>query len=233
MLVQYGAGITDARGSIGGTTFSRNRFGGYTRARTTPVNPMSSRQTGIRAAVMFLAEQWRESPMDDAKRAAWELYADSVNWQNKLGQIVHLTGYNMFMRSNLARLYTNSAIVTAGPTTFSLPANDESATFSYTTGAKNSLSYDDTMDWCSEDGAGMSIYAGIPQNTSRTFFNGPWRYFFRVLGDSGAPPSTPATGQVWPWIPGIGNKLWLKIRILRADGRISNTYTLPPFTVVA
>ncbi|MBA7716904.1 hypothetical protein ES703_125989 [subsurface metagenome] len=233
MLVQYGAGVTDARGSIGGSTFSRNRFGGYVRARTVPVNPRSPRQTGIRAIVMYLAEQWRESPMDDAKRAAWELYADSVNWQNKLGQTVHLTGFNMFMRSNLALISSGSALVSAGPIDFSLPANDESATFEYTTGAKNDLTFDDGAPWVSEDGAGMLIYAGMPQNNSRTFFNGPWRYFYRILGDSGAPPSTPSTGQVWPWIPGIGNKLWMKIRIHRVDGRLSNEFILPPFTVVA
>ena len=233
MLIKFGGGVIDARGSIGGNTFSRSRFGNYARARTTPINPRSSRQAAIRAAMMILSEQWRESPMDNSKRAAWELYASSVSWTNKLGEVVNLTGFNHFMRSNMALLYTNGSIVTAGPTDFSLPGSDETATFTYTTGAKLDLVYDDTAAWCDEDDAWFIIDAGIPKNNSVNFFDGPWRYFFRVGGNSITPPTSPATGQIWPWIPAIGNKLWLRVSIIRADGRMSSKHVLAPFTVVA
>lgn len=54
-LVQFGGGILDARGSIGGQVFSKNRFGNYMRARITPVNPNSARQAVVRAIVQALA----------------------------------------------------------------------------------------------------------------------------------------------------------------------------------
>ena len=50
-LVQYGGGIVDARGSIGGNTFSKCAGGHYMRARTKPVNPKSALQQTRRANV--------------------------------------------------------------------------------------------------------------------------------------------------------------------------------------
>ncbi|GAI27992.1 unnamed protein product, partial [marine sediment metagenome] len=54
-LVQYGGGVLDARGSIGGQVHSKNRFGSYIRARTTPVNPQTNRQDAVRVAVSSLS----------------------------------------------------------------------------------------------------------------------------------------------------------------------------------
>ena len=109
-LVKFGAGIVDMRGSIAGVVHARNRFGNYTRPRTKPVNPQSQRQTAARIIMAFLAEQWREAPMTEAIRTAWQTYADSVNWNNKLGEQVTLTGFNMFIRGNAAL----QAIASAG-----------------------------------------------------------------------------------------------------------------------
>ncbi|GAI36760.1 unnamed protein product, partial [marine sediment metagenome] len=124
LLVKYGGGILDMRGSIGGQTHARNRFGSYIRARTSPVNPKSSRQVGARIMMMYLAEQWRESPMDNAKREAWATYAAGVDWRNKVDQVVHLTGFNMFIRSNAALIRAGGTLVTDGPPDIGLPPGD-------------------------------------------------------------------------------------------------------------
>lgn len=232
-LVKYGGGIVQMSGSIAGTTHARNRFGNYARSRTKPVNPRSSRQMAARITIMYLAEQWRESPMTDTIRTAWQTYANSVNWLNKLGETVTLTGFNMFMRSNAAMLRAGGAIVTAGPTDLGLPSGDPTfaVTASEATGLV-SVAFDDTMDWLDEENAWLSVEMGCPQNPTRNFFNGPWRFMGATEGDSVTPPTTPQT-MTAPFALIETQKIWCRARIIRADGRCSTQFTAAPVAVAA
>lgn len=235
-LIRFGGGVVDARGSIAGTVFSRNRFGGYTRARTKPVNPRSSRQMGARIAVMFLAEQWRESPMTDAKRLAWEVYANSVNWQNKLGETVKLTGFNHFMRANCMLLRIGQPIITDGPVDLGLPGGDPNLQVSALSAGAGTytLTFDDDLPWNDEDGAGLIIDAGSPQNATRNFFNGPWRHDQWISGSAGFPKDSPQVGMTLKaWTAVLGQKIWFRFSIIRADGRVSTKFQCDPVIVEA
>jgi len=235
-LVKYGGGIVQMSGSMSGNTFARMRFGNYVRARTKPVNPRSSRQMGARVAVMMLAEQWRESPMDDTIRAAWETYAQSVSWLNKLGESVKLTGFNMFIRANAAILRVGGTLVTAGPTDLGLPAGDPAFAASAASAATQdmTITFDDTLVWCDEDGGYLSIDMGEPQNPTRNFFGGPWRHWNSIDGDSVTPPTTPeaAFGSP-PYTLVEGQKVWVRAKIIREDGRVSTPFECDPVTVGA
>lgn len=235
-LVKYGGGIVQQSGSIAGNTYARNRFGNYVRSRTTPVNPKSSRQMGARVLMMFLAEQWREAPMTDVIRTAWQTYANSVNWQNKLGELVTLTGFNMFMRGNTASMRVGGALVTAGPTDLGLPAGDPNFVVSNATAAAQTadLAFDDTMDWCDEDGGILICQMGEPQNPTRNFFNGPWRNCFFIAGNLAVPPVSPQLAL--PNIPYTiveGQKIWWRAAIFREDGRLSTKFECDPTIAVA
>ncbi len=235
-LIKYGGGIVQMSGSIAGSTHARNRFGNYMRARTKPVNPRSPRQTAARAAIMNLAEQWREPPMTPVIRAAWEAYAASVNWLNKLGESVKLTGFNMFMRANTALLRVGAAIVTAGPLDLGLPAGDPTMVVSALSAAAQTftITFDDTMDWCSEDDAYLMVDAGTPQNPTRNFFNGPWRFNNSVIGDAGVPIVSPILAKtISAWTAIEGQLIWFRFSIIRADGRVSTKFGNAPVTVVA
>lgn len=224
MLVKFGGGIVDARGSMAGNTYSKNRYGNYIRARTKPVNPRSNRQMAARVMVMMLAEQWRESPMDDAKRTAWETYAASVDWTNKLGETVNLTGFNHFIRSNAALIKAGGSLVTAGPPDLGLPPGDEGfyARFGQS-GAELVIYFSTGRDWCEETGAYLSVEMGQPQNPTRNFFNGPYRYAGSIAGvDADAltsPQSVPA-----PFTIIEGQKIWTRARIIRKDARVSTQF---------
>jgi len=235
-LIRFGGGITEMRGSIAGNTYARNRFGAYSRARTKPVNPRSSRQMGARIAVMYLAEQWRESPMTDVIRTAWETYAGSVNWQNKLGEVTKLTGFNHFIRSNAALVSVNGTLVTAGPLVLGLPPGDPAFVISNVTAAAQTadLAFDDGFDWAGEDDAYFSCQMGQPQNATRNFFNGPWRQCFFIAGNTAVPVTSPQAGL--PNIPYTlveGQKVWWRARIIRADGRVSTHFRCDPTIVAA
>lgn len=224
-LVKYGGGILAMSGSIGGNTHARNRFGFYTRARTKPVNPNSDRQTTARARIMLLTEAWRDE-LSDAQRTAWEAYAAAIIWNNKLGEQVKLTGFNHFVRSNAAYLQVTPDRFTDGPTTMSLPAGDPAFAIELSEANGITVTFDSTMAWASEGGAGMMIDIGTPQNPTRNFFGGPWRYHGWIGGTIPGPtPSPDGPTPVTCWTLIEGHRVWARASIVRADGRLSTKYT--------
>ena len=235
-LVKYGAGIVQMSGSIAGDVHARNRFGNYIRPRTKPVNPNSERQAAARSAIMFLAEQWREAPMTDLKRAAWDAYAASVAWNNRLGETVHLTGFNHFIRSNAALLRIGAAIVTDGPPDLGLPAADPTMVISALSAAAQTftITFDDTADWCSEDDAYLIVEAGQPQNPTRNFFGGPWRFNNSVIGSNGVPIVSPIVAKtISAWTAIETQLIWFRFSIIRADSRLTTKFNSAPVTVAA
>lgn len=227
-LIKYGGGIIQMSGSIAGNTYARNRYGNYARARTKPVNPNTARQQAVRAALTFLTDRWSHT-LDAAQRAAWDLYGSSVAMKNRLGETVFMTGFNHYIRSNVPLKQVGQPIFDDGPTVFELPAQDP--IFSFTaTEAPNEITYswDQLLDWCSEDGAMILVYEGSPQNPQRNFFDGPWRFLGRTKGVDPGPAVPPG---VQPSKFGIAElqHLWLYARISRADGRLSEPFRADTF----
>lgn len=228
-LIRYGGGIVGMSGSIAGNTFARNRFGSYARSRTKPVNPRSARQMAARTVIMFLAEAWRESPMTDTIRTAWQTYADSVSWLNKLGETVTLTGFNMFMRANASLLAIGGAIVTAAPTDLGLPPGDP--LFAVTGSASTqllSIVFDPLFEWNITDLGWMLVDMATPQNPSRNFCNGPYRNAGGLEGDTATPLTSPQTLTA-PFTLVEGQKIWCRASIIEPDGRVSTKFGAVPF----
>lgn len=205
-------------GSTGGTTYSRNRFGAYTRSRSVPVNPNTARQVAARNAVTSLTIAWNNT-LTQAQRDAWNVYGANVSWLNRLGQTVNLTGLNHYIRSNAISVALNKPRIDAAPTIFNLAAAELSlsATASEAT-QQYTIAYDDTQTWANEAGAFQFFYAGLPQNGGIGFFGGPYR--FVNLADGATPAVSPGIFAA-PFPFAAGNRLWVRSRILRADGRLS------------
>ena len=223
MQVAYGGGILDARGSIGGNTASRNRFGAYWRARVVPVNPNSPRQQAVRNAMVALTGRW-SSTVTAPQRAQWDAYAEAIAWKNKLGATVKLTGFNMYIRSNMALDVAGIVPVDAGPAILSLPDGDSlfSVTISEAT-QLISVTFDDTLGWLDEDDGALLVSAGTPVNVTRDFFDGPWRVAGAISGSSTVPPTTPETVPA-PFAYQEGQLVYVRARIIREDGRVSQFF---------
>jgi hypothetical protein len=222
-LVKLGGGVADIRGSVGGTVFSRNRYGAYARNRTIPVDPGSTAQTKIRATLGNVRDAWF-STLTQAQRDAWAVYAANVQVVNRIGESINLTGWNMFARTNTALLYNDESIIAAAPTDFSLAEQD--ATLSITVSEATqmiSVAFDDTMDWVGEDGAFLFIYASRPQNPTVNFFKGPYLLAGQVSGNGTTAPTSPTTMSL-PFAAVAGQKIYVQARIVRADGRMSEPF---------
>ncbi len=220
LKVKFGATITDARGSIAGNTFSRNHYGAYIRARTTPTNPKTAKQVAVRAAVAFLSDMWGNT-LTAPQRAAWDLYGSNVAMTDKLGATMYLTGYNHFIRSNLLIKLAGAVIVVAGPVLFEIPAQDPTLSVIFDeAGQKMNVTFDNTMDWAVESGAFMTFFQGKPQNAQRTYFDGPYRRTGVVWGVDPAGAVSPKEEAV-QFAVAEGQHCWMYARITRADGRLS------------
>lgn len=226
--VLYGAGVVQQSGSIAGTTYARNRFGNYARARTKPVNPNTARQQAVRAAIAFLNARWSDT-LTAVQRAAWGLYGDNVNMTGKFGQAIHLTGQNQYIRSNTIRKMLNHAIIDAGPTIFELPAKDPTLAFTASEATQLlTTSFDNTLPWSTEDGGYIYLFGGQPQNTQRNFFDGPWRQFGWVIGIDPGGAASPDS-SIAPFGIAEGQHLWIYARISRLDGRLSEKFRAEAF----
>lgn len=222
-LIGLGGGVTEIRGSIGGTVFSKNRYGAYARKRTVPVDPGSTAQTKIRATYGQVRNAWF-SVLTAQQRTDWATYATNVPVQNRLGQSITLTGWNMFSRTNSALLYNDMDIIADAPTDFSLAEQD--ATLAITVSEATqlvSVAFDDTMDWCDEDGSALLLYVSRPQNPTVNYFKGSYLIAGTIDGDSGTPPTSPTTIAL-PFAAVEGQKIFAQARIVRADGRFSEPF---------
>lgn len=223
-LVKLGGLISDIRGSVGGTVFSRNKSGAIARQRTTPINPKTILQTAIRAIIALVSQAWRTGTTT-AQKAAWAVFAANVPAKNKLGETINLSGFNQYVKSNTAALNAGLPAIPAAPVVFTLPGEDHLFAGSADAGTgKLSITFDDTRDWVDEDDAAMLIYMGLPQDDSITFFDGPYRYAGAILGDSVAAPTTPDATIDVPFEIADGQKVWIRGKILRADGRLSDFF---------
>ena len=172
----------------------------------------------------FAAEYWGDD-LTAAQRLSWDTYAAAIAMTNRLGETIHLSGFNHFVSSITAILAVGGTIVAAGPTTLTLPTSDP--TFSVALSAANGITvtFDDTADWAAIDDGFMSIELGQPQNPSRTFFGGPWRADAPLVGDTAVPltsPDGPTATSTWTLIE--TQIVYARARIIEPDGRVSNHF---------
>jgi hypothetical protein len=87
--------ISDARGKLGGTVYSRNPQGPYTRAKTAPLQPRTVSQQAGRAVFASAARFWRT--LGPETIAAWNAYAATQTHVDSLGRRSRPSGFTCFV----------------------------------------------------------------------------------------------------------------------------------------
>lgn len=217
--------ITQASGSVGGVTASRNKGGLYLRARAIPTNPNTSFQQVIRGFVAQLASLWNDT-LTAAQRTAWKAYADNVPLLDKLGDPRVVPPLSHYIRSNVPRLQAGLPRVDDGPTTYNLGDYTPPTITSFTAStATLSLAFDDTDDWANEDDASMLVYGSRGLNATIDYFKGPFQYADSIDGDSTTAPTSPAS-IVFPFSYAVGQRVYMRCNVSRADGRLGTSQIL-------
>lgn len=212
---------TAASGSVGGVTYSRNRGGMYTRARSVPTNPNSNQQQTVRSAMTALVANWQSLPA--AQREAWTTYASNTPRTDRLGQALTLTGQQQYVAVNTPRLSAGLGVVNVAPTEFNR-GNPVTSVGSFSVGNIPQLT-DSLAGGASDDGQ-ILVYVSRPISGAVNYFRGPYRFALSEAVSSGStgvgisgfvtdPYGSPYTvGEVRCW----------RLTVAYDDGRVSEAY---------
>jgi len=110
-----GIAIGAASGSIGGTTFSRNRYGAYTRTRAIPVNPNTLAQQNARSRLSTYSANWQT--LTASQRLAWKSWANQNPITNTLGAQQVLTGQAAYVGLNTRLAQATDTAIDVPPLT--------------------------------------------------------------------------------------------------------------------
>lgn len=223
--------FSTASGSVGGLTYSHNKGGLYTRTRAVPTNPNTARQQAVRATMGQLAATWQT--LTSTLQGAWNNYGANVAMTDRLGQTIHLSGQQHYIRSNVPRIQAGFVRVDSAPTVFTLGEFTAPTFTADESTPEIAVSFTATDDWVDENNSAMLIYQGVPSSAGKGFFKGPFRFAGSIDGDSVAPPTSPESLTTLPYVNITDLKLWIAIRVIRADGRLSQKLILGPEVIQA
>lgn len=120
-LIATGSVVSDIRGSIAGTTYSRNKGGLYARARVAPINRNTPAQTFVRNNFAANAKLW-SGTFTASERAAWTAFAAANPLVNILGASIIVSGLAMSQKLNQVLSQIGAAFITDPPPDLSVPA---------------------------------------------------------------------------------------------------------------
>jgi hypothetical protein len=129
MQVKLGPLVSDAAGSIGGTTFQRSFLGAQVRTKPLPTRRRTTYTAGGRSEQQYLSRRWRV--LTPTQRSDWQTQADAMSWENKFGDPIRGKGYWLFMRCNQYLALVKEALIDTPGTLGRLDAiTDPSGDFS-------------------------------------------------------------------------------------------------------
>lgn len=116
--IKFGALLVDMRGKSGGTVFSRNRGGAYSKNKVTPLNPKTSYQQVQRNALSARSGAWRSITAEN--RRSW--IDGSVNFPqvDVFGDQYFLAGNMLYNKLNLNLEKIGAAAIGKCPTPISV-----------------------------------------------------------------------------------------------------------------
>lgn len=120
-LTKLGGLALDVRGSLAGTTFSRNKGGSYVRQKVSPVQPVSMFSSLARALFGTLSQRWG-GVLTQSQRQAWTTFATTHTFVNVFGDAITLSGISMYKSVNQALGLIGKPFLDDPPGTFFTPA---------------------------------------------------------------------------------------------------------------
>jgi hypothetical protein len=219
--------LAQASGSNAGLTYSHNRGGNYTRMRKTPVNPNTTRQQVVRNALSYGVGLWTNT-LSAVQRSSWDTYAFNTPLTGPLGDPRNVGGLGMFLRQLIAATQAGITASSVGPTIWDTGTPPVVVTVTYDQSAGTaSVVFVPTETWYTA-GASLLLYQGRPQNATRNFFKGP----FRFLGAIQTPDTSPQLfGPPLPYTVTAGQAVFTRARALYTDGRLSSELTVRSIVV--
>lgn len=116
-----GIAVTDGRGKLGGTVFTKNRSGAAARNKVTPVNRRTSGQSYVRALLTAFSQNWRN--LTASQRAEWNTAVQNgYTTTNIFGDVVRKSGINLYCALNIVLQIIEETAITNVPSPDAVPA---------------------------------------------------------------------------------------------------------------
>lgn len=222
--ISFGGGVSEIRGSVNGTTFSRNANGAIMRNRTTPINGRTAKQVAVRGALASIASGWRS--LTDVQRQSWIDGAPNYPYTNRLGQPSQYTGQQLYMKLN-----QSLAQIGAGPlVTCPLPVGLDNSTLT-------TVVFDDTpafeFTWAGSLGAtnSLQVFCSGPVSTGVMRINST---SLKLVGTYDAADAATGVDITSDYValfgnPTAGTKVFVRIEIVsgitgQREVRVSDSY---------
>jgi len=190
--IKFGSLVSDVRGSIAGTTFSRGGGGAIVRNNPKPCNPRTPAQNSRRAMLAYLSQYWSKT-LSAVNRDAWTDYAEGTSWTNKVGTQALISGLAAFVRLNTLNMLIGNPIRPAAPTQF---GHAGTPTFTLLAdGADNSLKIGQpSAPYVNNSNEFyMAFFEHSPVNAGHATIGGQRIYLGFAASSAGAPPAWPKT----------------------------------------
>lgn len=214
--------VSDSSGKLGDTIYSRNPYGPYTRPYASVTDPATAPQLFVRQIFKDACDAWPN--LSAANRARWRAYASRVPFRKRLLQAYFLTGYNMFIRSNVPRFFFGRTIVSVPPKDFNLPEfRLPTITVPTGTGFPIATFTFPEQAWLHVPGAICEIATGPPQPPSVHFYATPFAFFGFIEGNVATPPYGPTT-RTTGYFAAPGDRVFFRFRLTLPDGRLSSIF---------
>ena len=116
-VVKFGTTVVGLRGTVGGVTYSAGKSSSYAKQWAQGSNPRTSIQQKNRAALTRCGAAWWA--LGSTLRADWDafgLVAPEVI-KNRLGEVIHLTGWQWFVKVNQRLFGVGLSLRSAVPST--------------------------------------------------------------------------------------------------------------------
>lgn len=205
-------------GSIGGCTYSKNRFGAFVRNRAIPTNPQSGFQSAVRNYFAGLASDWRNT-LTPTQRASWDDYA-LLTPKTKYGEQYTPLGINWFVAINSLRLLgsfaqLNTAPTTGGGTLLTAPTITPEAPDVL------NVSFTNTDEWATAVGGHLFVFGGRAVPGSNNAYRSSFRYVDTIDG-AVVPPTSPAIlTNPFTWPADATLRTFTRFIAMAPDGRLS------------
>lgn len=218
--------FSEVRGSIGGTTYARNRYGAYARNRTVPVNPRTDAQQAIRAAMATAAIVWKS--LTDGERTLWNNYAAATPVTNRLGETIYLSGQAMYNKYSTFYTYQGETVPNSPPASPGLAEPLFAAGVTILDSGStppNAINFD-FSNGSTNVAALYPAWISAPQSAGKTFFKGPWIYLGKKLG------TTRAAEYTIPFAVTAGQVFFTRQGYLDENGKLANDLIQGPIVAV-
>lgn len=113
--------VSSLSGSVGGTVYSRNRSGAYSRNRTIPSQPNSEAQQFIRGKLLDVAGYY--DGLTAQQRLLWDQFASGYPMKNRLGEDRFRTGREVCAHLNFWKALSGDAPLISVPPSYQSGGN--------------------------------------------------------------------------------------------------------------